>query len=110
MKEILSEVSAYARVPMSVILSKTRKHEIVALRGLIVKVALRKGYTLQTIADFLGYKDHTSIMHLRDTFFPTDEAVDMIHNVSRWRNLIHKRALNKDYFSVNNGTSNNHSF
>ena len=75
---ILAEVSAYARVPRSVLLSKSRNSEVVELRALAIKCMLKKGVTLAAIGRFFGHSDHTSALHARDTDYPTDEAIDFI--------------------------------
>jgi len=87
---ILSEVSAYARVPRSVILSNSRKSEVVALRGLAIKCMIKKGVPLSTIGRFFSHRDHTSAMNARDKNYPTDEAIPMIL----------ERLISKQHFEV----------
>jgi len=98
---ILSEVSAYARVPRSVILSNSRKGEVVALRALAIKCMISKGVQLATIGRFFGHKDHTSAMNARDNSYPTDEAIPMIlERVNDRPQLKASKALSKQHFSV----------
>ncbi len=69
MNRFVAEAASMLNIKYSLLLSKTRKHEVVAARFTIA-VGLMQRYpsASQTmIAKSLGYNDHTSVIHARDS-------------------------------------------
>ena len=56
--------------------SKSRKRELVELRMMFCYLARSMRYTLDTVGNFLGGRDHTTIMHNVSTFLNLMETCD----------------------------------
>lgn len=79
--EIIRKTCEYLKVKESEVLSKNRKNEYVIARMIIVDLLLNQSsfkYTLTQIAEILGKRDHTTIIHSRNAlrnWILTDETM-----------------------------------
>lgn len=58
--------------------SKSRKREVVELRMMFCYMARSMKYKLETIGEFLGGRDHTTVMHSVTTFLNLLETAEQV--------------------------------
>lgn len=76
MESTLKIISQSLNIPEHIILGKCRKREYVLARQILATVE-SKNHTLKDVGDFIGGRDHTTIIHSRDTikdYVDTDDS------------------------------------
>lgn len=65
-KEILKEVCSILDMDVDVVLSGSRKREIINVKKIVAYISYGYNHTLQHIAGALGLQNHVTIINLRD--------------------------------------------
>lgn len=79
MDDIKEEVSGYYSIPVELLSSKTRKHEVVLARQVAMYLAKQlTNMSLKSIGSHFGGRDHTTVLHscqMIENYLDTDQTV-----------------------------------
>lgn len=66
-QDYIKTACAHFNLPVEKVISKSRKRELVEARHFIAVMLLRKGYSLKMVAESLGARHHSTVIHARET-------------------------------------------